>query len=233
VKKKVKRQVTAAAVTAAASASVLVGGLFAAPADLLADADSTQPAAVTELIDDDDDGCMESEEKRRGGVRARLRRWILSLPVAVRALAGVPLWCVGWVLLTGVSVLFPAIFTPAAGAVAGWLCLAAMLLAVYVLTAKAVFPQLPLKKILNRRSALGIAAATALLGIADAVAPTVWPEYARFESAVRLTGSFVIALTAIWLMTVRELRRRLRAEEAEPTQEEIQRRARELADSVK
>ncbi|MCI2057456.1 MAG: hypothetical protein LKJ86_10020 [Oscillibacter sp.] len=236
--KKAKKRAAAAAVTAVASASVLVGGLFPSPADLLNDGDASTQTAVTQSVEDDagTEEVDEETQRRRGSVRARLRQWIRQLPVGVRAVVGVPLWCIGWVMLTGLSTLWSAVLSPVAGTLAGWACLAAVLVGVFALTAKAMFPDLPMKKILRKRNVLGIVAGVALLGIADTLLPYVWDGYEKAADAVRLTGSFVVVLVVVWVMAVGEVKSRRKAAaktEKVDEQERIRRRARELADSVR
>lgn len=228
VNKKTKKKAAAAAVTAVASASVLVGGLFSTPADLLG---QPQTPAHTTVSVQDADGSSDQEGRRRSG--SAIRQWILRLPVGVRALVGLPLWCVGWVILTGLGALWGSVLSPVAGTLAGWACLAALLIGVLALTAKAMFPDLPMKKILCKRNILGILAGVCAVGIFDTAAPYFWSGYEKFADAVRLTGSFLTVLIAVWALAVRERRRRKEAEPSPLSREEIQRRARKLADSVR
>ena len=96
-----KKAAAAAAVTAAAVAGMVTGTVFENPADLMQDPNpivSTQQAA-------DDDGDAAASEERQRAPATRVREWVLRLPAAVRMLVGVPLWALGWVLLTGLSTL--------------------------------------------------------------------------------------------------------------------------------
>ena len=234
--KKTKKRAAAAAVTAVASAGVLVGGLFATPADLLQNGDAPVRTSVTDVADNAGGETAAAEKKRESGLRAKLRQAILRLPVGVRALVGVPLWCVGWIVLTGLGTLWSAVLSPVAGTLAGWLCLAAVLIGVFALTAKAMFPDLPMKKILCKRNVLGIVIGVCVLGLADTLLPHVWDGYERFADAVRLTGSFLTVLIAVWAMAAKELRRRRKAAGrscARDEQAEIRRKAMELADSIR
>ena len=90
-----------AAVTVAA-AGVVTGTLFDSPTELVPElADNP---VVADLLDNSD-GDDAPEEKKRSGPAERLRGWVLELPEAVRMLVGLPLWAVGWVLMTGISAL--------------------------------------------------------------------------------------------------------------------------------
>ncbi len=236
-----KKKLIAAGAAVAATASLAVGGLFSSPADLLSQQAPTP--VVLELTSDDagEEPSGTEEEKQRGGVRTACRNWVQSLPLGVRALVGVPLWTVGWLLLSALSLLWTGLLSPVAGGIAGWLCLAALLLGVLTLTAKAMFPHMPLKKILNRRSVAGVLIGTALLAAADRLLPLVWDEYSRCAGFARACGSLLLLGVLLWALARRE-RKRERAEKRaaqetdEATLAERQERAlryvRSLADSV-
>ena len=93
-----KKAAAAAAVAVAAAAGMVTGTVFDNPTDLM-----QEPAAVVSAQGEDDD-CTAPEERQKGP-SARIREWVLSLPAAVRMLVGVPLWCLGWVLRTGLSII--------------------------------------------------------------------------------------------------------------------------------
>ena len=178
-----KKTAAAAAVTVAAAAGMVTGAAFDSPADLMQD----PPAAVAVQTDDDDSGA--APEERQSGPAARIREWVLSLPAAVRMLVGVPLWVLGWVLLTGLSTLWASALTPLLSRVLGWFCLALILAAVFACSVKAAFPDVPLRKILRPRNVLFLLGMTALLAIADLALPTVWQGYDAVSRTVWRVGS--------------------------------------------
>ena len=108
-----KKAAAAAAVTVAAAAGMVTGAVFDSPADLM-----QEPAAIVSVQADDDD-CAVAQEERQKGPAARIREWVLRLPAAVRMLVGVPLWALGWVLLTGLSTLWAGAVTPLLSKVLG------------------------------------------------------------------------------------------------------------------
>ncbi len=236
-----RKRAAAAAVAMVTSASLLVGGIFQSPAALLED-EELIPPAITQDEDDLDgpggdgdggdggseDSCgeeeseQEEEETGQGGVRATLRQRVLQLPYAVRLLVILPLWCLGWLLLTGAGALWTAVLSPVLGKALAWLLLAAALLGAFLLAGKTVFPDLPVKKILNRRSVLGLIIGSVVLGAADIVVPLFWAEYTRVENIVRAVGVLLVFGTVTGLFVRREIRRRkaLAAAAPEPKPEE-------------
>ena len=222
-----KKTAAAAALAAAAAAGMVTGALFDSPADLMA-----EPGAAVEIqMDDDDAGALEDEERQKTPAQ-RLRQWVLGLPSAVRMLVGVPLWCLGWVLLTGLSTLWMGA-SPLLAHVAGWLCLAVILLAVFALTVKAAFPEIPFRKILRLRNVMFLLLTTLLLAAADLALPTVWEGYDVVSRTVWRVGASCLLLFVCCAALGKHGKRSAPAEEPrELTQEEIRERARQLADSV-
>ena len=173
-----KKAAAAAAVTVAAAAGMVTGAVFDSPADLMG-----EPAAIVSVQADEDDGGAALKERQKGPT-ARIREWVLSLPAAVRMLVGVPLWALGWVLLTGLSTLWASALTPLLSRVLGWLCLGLLLTAV-----KASFPDVPLRKILRPRNVLFLLGMTAVLAVADLALPTVWQGYDIYSRTVWRVGA--------------------------------------------
>ncbi len=228
--KKTKKR-AAAVVTLAASAGIVVNGLFDTPGDLLQRESGTSQTAVTQVVGPDRADPEEASGQTEGHV---LRRALLRLPLAVRALVGLPLWGLGWGLLTLLSVLWP-LCSPAVGAVLRWIAPAGVLLAVFAAAAKVLFPDLPLRRILSKRSVLGILVGTCGLGLLRLFLQTYGAEQDRLAGPLQLTGAFLIVLAALWLFAVRELRRRAEADRADTplSRDEIHRRAVELADRLR
>ena len=250
-----KRRATATAVAAVTSAGVMVGGAFPAPQELLRGDEGEVPAPITEMLpadgltadsadDVDEELEDEDEERRRSSPGSRVRAWVLALPLAVRAGVGVPLWCIGWLVLTGLSALWTGLLSPALGTVLGWAATALVVLSAFALTAKAVFPDVPLKKIVNKRSFFGVLAGTAAMALANAVLPLFFDGYDRvakiFHAAA--TAGLLGAVTALYVRREKKRRTKLAAESEPPApeppespeeaQERALRLAREMVDEV-
>jgi len=224
-----KKAAAAAAVTVAAAAGVITSSLFDTPADLLADP-SPQPV-VQQLADGDEDAG--APEERRTSPVFRLRQWVLALPAAVRMLVGIPLWALGWVLMTGLSALWSSALGPVAERLAAWICLGAIVLAVFSLSVKAAFPHLPFRKILRKRTVALLLFATLVIAAADLALPSVWNGYhVTFRTLWRVGATALLVCSCgVCLGHQKEHPVPQRADR-ELTQAEIQAEARRLADSV-
>ena len=253
--KKVKNKGTAAAAATVAAAGVLIGGAFDTPADLLKDNDAAlAPPPIVETMaaeidpgdgdTGDEDAATEEEEKKRGGVRARTRDLVLRLPLAVRACVALPLWALGWGLISLFSLLWTAVLSPAGAAVLKWVVIALMILAALTLTVKTVFPDTPLKKILNKRSLLWVLGGSTLFCIADVVLQRIYPDFPRLFDIARAVASAALLVSALIPVLkhekkARDKRKREEAEALEAAKEtpeqaqaRVEREVLKLADSV-
>ena len=240
-RRSLRRKVGAGAVALVTSASMLVGGLFNSPA-MLPDDENPMPQIACTASDEDDldgsgddgDGGGGAREENAEAAAAeeqesppevwddeqRKRR---RVPTGVKLLL-IPLAAlVCWLLIGGLSALLGPVLGPIAGGLLSWALLLCALLGGFAAVVKTVFPDLPLKKILNKRSVSGVLIGGALLAAADIVLPLFWAEYTRVEALVRALGILGVIGTAAGSFTLRENRRR-RAEaekaEADETEEE-------------
>ena len=223
---KIKSRGAAATAATIAAAGVLIGGSFDAPADILnSDESALSPTPIVQTLgadieaDGGDDGgeelaSDEGEEKRRGGLRARTREFVLRLPLAVRVCVAVPLWCVGWVVISLFSLLWTGVLSPAGSAVLRWALIALMLLAAAAITVKTVFPKTPLKKIFNRYTLLWVLGGSTLLCIADAVLQYFYPDSPKLFDIARIAASAAL-LAAALVPALRRARRAKREREEE------------------
>ena len=181
-----KRQKAAAgALGVLAAAGLVTGASIDSPA-LLAEEDPV--IFIEEEIDESDPKPIQL--KKRG--LAAAREWILSLPAAVRMLVAIPLWCVGWVVETGVSALFLGPSATALQHLLGWLCMGLILLVVFMTATKCAFPKCPVKKILRLRNFLLPLLAAVVLGAADMALPTVWKSYDLATRVIWRAGSTLL-----------------------------------------
>lgn len=246
-KKKWKKKAAVGMVAAATSASVLVGGAFDSPADLLnpdTDNGDNSPTPIVETVslhtaaaavDDGSDRGDNGGEERRQRFPA-VRRWIQSLPVSVRALVGVPLWCAGWGISTGLALLGQAAMTPLGSRILSWVLAAVAAVLVFALTAKAIFPNVPWKKLLRPKNVLIVLGGMAALGVADTLLSVFWKDYPPIGRLLRLVGG-ALMITAACLSTRKLIHRHARKEDAAPEEPpapvlSVEEQAMALADTV-
>ena len=128
----------------------------------------------------------------------------------------VPLWAIGWAIWTVAGGLWTMLLGPIAGKAVSWLFLLAALLGAAALGLKTVFPDLPLKKIFNKKSLLGLILGGLGLGVADLTVPMFWDGYEALAHVLRASGMALILGTVAFAL----VRRILREKQAEPAPEE-------------
>ena len=242
-RRRLRRKVSAGAVALVTSASMLVGGSFNSPALLPDDEDPMPQEAYTASDEDDLDGSGDDGDGKAGkkapeeaqeekaeeaaepaavaeepeqapNVWDDVRRKLQKLPLRVRLLA-IPLGAlICWLIVSGVTALLGPVLGSIVGGVLSWALGLAALLGCFTAAVKTVFPDLPIKKILNKRSITGVLIGGAVLAAADLVIPLFWAEYTRLEALVRALGIFAVMGTATGVFTVRENRRRKEEEDA-------------------
>ncbi len=199
---KLKKKIAASVLTATTAAGLATGSVFGSPAEML----KNEPAIVVEandMTETDTDAADDDEaDEKKKTVKGSVRKWILQLPLAVRALVGVPLWALGSFLYFAASSLWTAVLHPVAGVLLGILLAALLLFLVFTLTVKAVFPDVPLRKIMNKENFLGVLAGTLLLAVICALLGVFWEDYPRFEWVVKLGGGALVLLLLVLKVTV-------------------------------
>lgn len=197
------------ATTAVVMLSLLTGLAFSNPAEINEDQSATsyRPApivmdvsdVVNAPVEDDDDDADEQKSTKTGAV-ARFRQAVLSLPQSVRLLIVTPLWLLGTALMTLVSFLWNVIFASPLGAfIASFALGFAVLTGLFTATARILFPDLPLSKILCKRNVLILGCLALLLSGLDAALPLYWNKYPLAAALVKL----VLGGSVIGLLTVR------------------------------
>ena len=155
-------------------------------------------------------------------LRARTREFVLRLPLAVRACVAVPLWAIGWTIVSIFSLLWGSLLSPVGAAIAKWVVIALMLLAALAITVKTVFPKTPLKKIFNKRSLLWVLGGSTVFCIADVVLRHFYPDAPRLLDIAGAVASAALLLAAVIpvLKHEKKARDKLKQEEKEARERE-------------
>ena len=219
---KKKKAAAAAAVAAIIGASgAAVDANFDDPADLLQSTAVEPKVQHIDLGDSQDNGIVQDDEDKQQAKdeKGTFRGFILSLPLAVRVLFVLPMWCAGHLIMLGGGLLFAGL-SPVLQGILSFALLAVVIAGAFTLTAKAMFPDLPLGKILNRHSIKWILIAAVAVYVADLILGICWFGYAHFKTIIT-GGMTLVALGAITIWFARrENRKRARLAEKAQKQEE-------------
>ena len=187
--------------------SLLTSAAFNAPADILdehPDTHVSNPPIVMDIdeyvntdVDDDDDA--DEQKSSKLGVMARFRQAVLSLPSPVRLLIITPLWLIGTGLMTLITSVWNTLFASPLGAfIASFAIGFAVLTGLFAVTAKTLFPDVPLRDILTKRNVLILAVGAVILSGLDAAMPLFWEKYPAVSFLVKLVfGAGVISVLSL------------------------------------
>ena len=213
-----KKKVAAAVAATIAASGAAVDASFENPADLLqADANQEPQIQYVDLENDQDPGdlAQDDEKQNRDGKSNPLRTWILGLPLAVRTVFVLPFWFIGHLIIMGASALFTAA-SPFVNYLLGFLLIALVIAGAFTATAKAIFPDLPVRKILNRHSIKWILIAAVAVWLADLLLGMFWMEYAHYKTLF-LGGFTLVSISSVVIWFARREQRhrvKLAAKEA-------------------
>ncbi|MBO4881806.1 MAG: hypothetical protein J5555_08990 [Firmicutes bacterium] len=192
-KKKAKR----VAVAAGLAAAVLVGSLFSGPDDITGSnaQEMLNPTPIVMDIGSVDADVQDEEpapeEAKKSGIKARLRAAILSMPKWVRVAVCVPLWGLGYALLLLGSFLKVAL-TPFAGILLSGLIGIAVMIGLFGVTAKLLFPDMPWRKIFSKTNLIILIVTGIALTAADIIVPHYYSGYPYVAAAVKFTAALVV-----------------------------------------
>lgn len=187
--------------------SLLTSMAFNAPADILEEQPDTHLSNppivmdIDEYVNTDVDDVDDSDEQKASklGVMARFRQAVLSLPSPVRLLIVTPLWLLGTGLMTLVTFFWNTLFASPLGAfIASFAVGFAVLTGLFAVTAKVLFPDVPLRDILTKRNILILAVGAVILSGIDATMPLFWSKYPAVSFLVKLAfGAGVISVLSL------------------------------------
>ena len=229
---KKKAAATALATTIAASGAA-VDATFDSPQDIL---QNTYVEPVVDYVTpdgtiDDDGTTQDDEDKGKQAVTAAkktVREWVLELPLWVRAIVVVPLWLVGNLVMYAGHLVIVGL-SPVWGSILNLLMLAGVLTAAFTIAAKAMFPDVPLRKILNKRTFKGILIAAVFVFLLDLALKVGWPPYMQYRTIAIALFTLAVLFLLVMRFGRRENKRRRKeremAEAARHTVDEAKARA--------
>ncbi len=212
-----KKAAAAATVAAVISASgAAVDATFDDPAEILQQTNPEPKIEYAYGATDEDVPAQEDEKKapEKKTAKEAFRDWILELPLMVRVLFVLPQWFIGHLVIAGGEFLFAGL-SPILHGVLSFVLMALVIAAAFTVTAKAMFPDLPLGKILNRHTIKWILIGSAGAFGANLVLGVFWADYAKFK-LLAMAGLTLICLgsLAIWFARRENARRKRQALES-------------------
>lgn len=205
--KKTSKKIKAAGAAAAAliAASAATAEAFDSIDDIARSAAVIPPRAETVQMaegnagSDRADGEDAAAEKEKG-LRAMIRRRILSLPGSLRTVVGTPLYALGCIVLQLADLLWLHLLSPIAGTVLKYIILASVIFAAAAVVLKLLYPEIKLRELFNAKNIAGILAATAVIFGLENVLDIVWPGHMPLTRLLLYSCGLVICTALLSLI---------------------------------
>lgn len=210
-KRKVRRKIVGAAVAMTAAVSVLVAGLFSGPTEILLDPDSGKPSIVYQIDEADEveeDSETDEEDKKKKGLFSRIKAFIMGLPTVVKCILVLPLWALGFLITQLAKHLLKFILTPLLTALLTWLFTAFILLLVFFILCRLIFPEMKAREILSKQNVLIIYGAAAVCCVLNLVLEKTVEEFAEYEYLYRFLEGLVTELGMLIKTALQRAKRR-------------------------
>jgi hypothetical protein len=174
---KTTKTVKRAAAGTVAAVSLLVNTAVADPEVLLGSGkEPAQDPSHVYVVDGIEERryILETEQDEPFTLRERICLRVQSLPLPVRVLVLLPLWGIGEVLITLLTAL---IQSPAGRIALHFLLEAALLIGLFALIWKLLFPHVPLRKLFSRKNLPWLIAGALVITAADALLGYYWEPW--------------------------------------------------------
>ncbi len=184
-KQDLKKKVQKTAIAATTAASLFVHNTYDTPLEI-----------VNESYEDDDVNDS-FNQKKKSSFKVKIKQILNTLPLPIKIVFLLPLWSLGWILMLIIrpilNNLLPSIFSE----LSHWLILAIIIVVVILISAKMLFPSLPLSKLVNKKSISLILFLLIILAISDKLLSMYFPTYNNFKNIVNIIGYFSILIRTL------------------------------------
>lgn len=184
-----KKKIKKAVVATVTSASVLLGGAFDTPEEIL-NPDNKPIKPVSEFVDYSDD--LFEDMYKKENAKDSFKNLIYKIPLKIRMYACVPMWFLGNGIITLLELLLKTVLLPIAHIVLNFFIHTIVLMAIVAICVKLLFPNLPWSKIFNKRTLLLIFLGSIIMSILDIIMPIVWDKYRLYRFLSKLIIGLII-----------------------------------------
>ncbi|MBE6116613.1 MAG: hypothetical protein E7187_07320 [Erysipelotrichaceae bacterium] len=186
-KAEIKKKAAKAIIAASTASSVVVGGLYSSPEDLL------HPKPVIMNITEDED-FYDEHVRKEPTWRDRLKNYINNLPLLARVIIVLPLWAIGFLIIALTTNLWKMIVSPILAHLSVWVIIAFVMLASLVAFGKIMYPKIDIRKFINKNTLLVTGITVGMVIVAHLLCVNLWSDYEDYIRQVQ------IAMVAIGLV---------------------------------
>lgn len=176
----VKKKIAKAIIAASTASSVVVGGLYSSPEDLL------HPKPVIMNITEDED-FYEEHVRKEPTLGDKLKNWINNLPFIVRAVIVLPFWVIGFIIISLTSNLWKMIVSPILANISVWVIIAFVMLASLVAFGKIMYPKIDFRKFINKNTLIVTGITVGMIIIAHLLCVNFWSDYEDYIRQIQIS----------------------------------------------
>ena len=184
-------------------AATLLAGLtastvFDSPAEIIKPED-IHPTPITDVVSMsealENAETAEKHKARKKSVRQAVKEKVSEWPAAVRIGVVLPLYAIGAVLSKLLGAVFTTVMAPVLAFILKWVVVALVIFLASAFVLKAIFPDIPLSKLLTLRNFLYTLIGVAVIALLDKCFPLIFSDYRKWADAIKFTLGAVLIIS--------------------------------------
>ena len=193
-KKELKRKLLTTTTLVSISSSVLLSSTIDNPNEIINNMNIKQNKNIEYAsINEDDDIFDDYDQEDSNDFKNIILNLIYKLPKFIRIIFIVPMWFLGTFISFMLNKLLK-LLSPILGLIIDFIVSTLISLLIIVICVKILFPNLSLKKILNKKTILTVVIGNFILFILDIIMPHIYPDYTFYRNLCKLIVRTIIII---------------------------------------
>ena len=193
-KKELKRKLLTTTTLVSISSSVLLSSTIDNPNEIINNMNIKQNNNIEYAsINEDDDIFDDYDQEDSSDFKNIILNLIYKLPKFIRIFFVVPMWFLG-TFITFITNKLLKLLSPILGTIIDFIVSTLISLLIIVICVKILFPNLSLKKILNKKTILTVVIGNFILFILDIIMPHIYPDYTFYRNLFKLIVRTIIII---------------------------------------
>ena len=193
-KKELKRKLLTTTTLVSISSSVLLSSTIDNPNEIINNMNIKQNNNIEYAsINEDDDIFDDYDQEDSNDFKNIILNLIYKLPKFIRIIFVVPMWFLGTFISFMLNKLLK-LLSPILGLIIDFIVSTLISLLIIVICVKILFPNLSLKKILNKKTILTVVIGNFILFILDIIMPHIYPDYTFYRNLFKLIVRTIIII---------------------------------------
>lgn len=193
-KKELKRKLLTTTTLVSISSSVLLSSTIDNPNEIINNMNIKQNKNIEYAsINEDDDIFDDYDQEDSSDFKNIILNLIYKLPKFIRIFFVVPMWFLG-TFITFITNKLLKLLSPILGTIIDFIVSTLISLIIIVICVKILFPNLSLKKILNKKTILTVVIGNFILFILDIIMPHIYPDYTFYRNLFKLIVRTIIII---------------------------------------